>query len=132
MNVPDEVAALLRRSEESIRAAELLLREGMAGFAASRAYYAMFYAAQALLLTEGVMSHKHSGVIGEFGRLFAKTGLLSPGLHAMLIRAQERRIVGDYRALEDMPAAEAEALIADAREFLAAARDHLERHDADA
>lgn len=50
----------------------------------------------------------------------------------MLIRAQERRLVGDYRALEQLPAVEAESLIACAREFLAAARDHLKRHDPDA
>jgi uncharacterized protein (UPF0332 family) len=45
-----EVKALLHKAGESLQAAELLQREGYLDFAASRAYYAMFYAAQALLL----------------------------------------------------------------------------------
>ena len=51
----------------------------------------------------------------------------SRAYYAMFIRAQERRIVGDYRALEELPAVEAELLIAEAREFLAVAREYLER-----
>ncbi len=44
---------LLLRSEESIQAAQALLDGGWPGFAASRAYYAMFYTAWALLLSLG-------------------------------------------------------------------------------
>ena len=46
---PDE-AELLRMAEDSLRAARLLLQNDYPGFAASRAYYAMFAAAEALLL----------------------------------------------------------------------------------
>ena len=41
--------ARLERAEASVHAAEVLLREGHADFAAARAYYAMFYAAEAAL-----------------------------------------------------------------------------------
>jgi hypothetical protein len=40
---------LLRKAQESLDAARLLHREGFHAFAASRAYYAMFYAEQSLV-----------------------------------------------------------------------------------
>jgi uncharacterized protein (UPF0332 family) len=46
----DGVQELLDKSEQSINAAGLLLRDGYDDFAASRAYYAMFYAVEALML----------------------------------------------------------------------------------
>jgi uncharacterized protein (UPF0332 family) len=43
------IEALLAKARESIAAAQLLIKDGYFDFAASRAYYAMFYAASALL-----------------------------------------------------------------------------------
>jgi uncharacterized protein (UPF0332 family) len=40
---------LLCKAQESLAAARLLHREGFHAFAASRAYYVMFYVTQALL-----------------------------------------------------------------------------------
>jgi uncharacterized protein (UPF0332 family) len=65
-------------------------------FAAARAYYVMFYAAQALLLGEGVEFKKHSAVIAAFGERFAKTGRIPTQFHRYLIRGQEARTIGDY------------------------------------
>ena len=47
-----EQAALIKKAEESLRAARLLAKDTLYNFAASRAYYAMFYVAQAFLLDE--------------------------------------------------------------------------------
>ncbi len=43
-------------------------------FAASRAYYAVFYASSALLLKEGLEFGKHSGVIAAIHQKFIKIG----------------------------------------------------------
>ncbi len=48
-----EITANLERAEESIQAARELAMGGHFDFAASRAYYAAFYAAAAVLLDEG-------------------------------------------------------------------------------
>jgi uncharacterized protein (UPF0332 family) len=45
---------MLNPAQESLKAAELCLREGFVNSAASRGYYAMFQAAQAALETTGV------------------------------------------------------------------------------
>lgn len=46
---PDQ-AALLRKAHSSLQAAKLLAGEKLFDFAVSRAYYTMFYVAEALLL----------------------------------------------------------------------------------
>jgi uncharacterized protein (UPF0332 family) len=45
----------MSRAIESLKAAELCLTESLANSAASRAYYAMFQAAQAALEAEGLV-----------------------------------------------------------------------------
>ena len=47
-----EQIALLRKAAESLRAAELLATNELFDLAASRAYYTMFYVAEAFLLNE--------------------------------------------------------------------------------
>ena len=56
-----EVKANIERAEQAVSAAQKLLLDGYYDFAASRAYYAVFYAASALLLQEGLEFRKHSG-----------------------------------------------------------------------
>jgi uncharacterized protein (UPF0332 family) len=70
----------IEKSKENIEAAELLSREGFYAIANTRAYYAMFYAAQALLETVNLSFSKHSAVIAAFGKEFIKTGKLDPKL----------------------------------------------------
>jgi len=47
-----EVAELLDKARRSIRTAGKILKDGEVDFAGSRAYYAMFYVAEALLLNK--------------------------------------------------------------------------------
>ena len=58
----------------SIATATLLLTGGYPGYAASRAYHAMFYMAEAFLEGEELAFSKHSAVIAAFGQRFAQTG----------------------------------------------------------
>ncbi len=50
-----EQTALLNKACESLRAAKLLIENGLYDFAASRAYYTMFYIAESFLLGEGLV-----------------------------------------------------------------------------
>ena len=54
----------LKEADDSIREAEVLLREGMSMRAVmNRLYYAMFYAVLALLQEKELGTSKHSGAI---------------------------------------------------------------------
>jgi uncharacterized protein (UPF0332 family) len=69
-----EQRKLLEKASAILDAARLLYENGQHGFAAARAYYAMFYVAEALLLGDGLSYSRHSGVAAVFGEHFAKTG----------------------------------------------------------
>ena len=56
-----ELQSLMQRARRSLRSARNLLDDGDHDFAMSRAYYAMFYAATAALLSLEVKRSKHSG-----------------------------------------------------------------------
>lgn len=53
---------LLTKAQDTIEAAELLLKGSKNSSAAGRAYYAMFYVAEALLFEKGLEFRKHGGV----------------------------------------------------------------------
>lgn len=72
----DEIEFLLERARQSIRAARDLLRAGYYDIVASRAYYAAFYAATALLISRNLKFAKHSGVLSAIHQHFVKTGNL--------------------------------------------------------
>ena len=121
-----ESKKLLVKADRALRAAELLLRDGAPDFAAGRAYYAMFYAAEAALTEKNLQFRKHSGVHAAFGEHLAKPGLLDPKFHRWLLNAFDKRILGDYSYEMDVTREDAEEMLSPAREFVAAARNHLE------
>lgn len=116
-----EQADLLKLAHESVDAAQLLHRESYHGFSASRAYYTMFYVAEAFLLGKGLAFSKHAGVHAAFGEHFAKTGLVPPEFHRYLIQAMELRHAGDYGRREAVTPEAAAEQLARAEQFLALA-----------
>ena len=56
--------------------AEKLLKSGDYEDSVSRAYYAVFHAAQGVLLTEGLAAATHQGLMNLFGLHMVKTGKL--------------------------------------------------------
>ena len=58
----------LTRAKETLDEAKILLDSNKLPGAVNRIYYAMFYAATALLLAHGISSTKHAGIISLFHR----------------------------------------------------------------
>ena len=109
---------LVVRARDSVEAARLLLSSDYPGFAASRAYYAMFYVAEALLLGKGLSFSKHSAVHAAFGEHFAKPGLVPVEYHQYLLRGMEVRHAGDYGHGGIVTAGQSALQIKRAEEFL--------------
>jgi len=63
---------LFDRAVDAIEAAEILLTGEKVDIAAGRAYYAMFYVAEALLNGKGFQFGKHGNVIGAYGQHLRK------------------------------------------------------------
>ena len=91
-----EIDSLVKRAKRYIRSAELLLNDKDFESSVSRTYYAMFYAAQAVLLTKKLTFSSHKGVISAFGKHFIKTEIFPKEMSRELNRAFEKRQIGDY------------------------------------
>jgi uncharacterized protein (UPF0332 family) len=122
-----EEESLFERAKQSLRAARLLLKDNLPNIAASRGYYAMFYVAEALLLSRNLSFSKHSAVIAAYGKEFALTNDLDPKFHRYLIASLDARQIGDYGVEENVSLAEAGQIITWAEEFLEAAKAYLSR-----
>jgi uncharacterized protein (UPF0332 family) len=94
--------------------------------AVSRAYYAAFHLARALLLTEGVEPQTHTGVGGMFGLHFIVPGRLPPGRAKDLARLEQFRTEADYNRFFVLNAEGAEEEIAVAERFATDARALLQ------
>ncbi len=121
----EEQADLLKKASESLEAANILLSEGFPGFAASRAYYTMFYIAQAFLEGDNIAFSKHKATISAFGKLFAKTGKVPQEFHRYLIDAMTVRHQGDYAPTGIVTFKKATELVNHAEEFLRFAKQNL-------
>lgn len=108
---------------ETLNAAEYLLKGGYHNDAVSRAYYAMFYAARALLASRDLHPKGHKGLILQFGLEFVKKGFIEETYGRALSHAKERRETVDYNIEAAMTLEEAGTIVSDARDFL----DRIER-----
>ena len=93
-----EVKQLLNKSHRALNAAKILLDQGDADFAVSRAYYAMFYAAEGLLLSKNLTASKHSGLLNLLFEHFVKPGHLKSSFHQDLHQLFDLRQEGYYWA----------------------------------
>ena len=121
----DEQEQLIAKANNSIKAAQILFNEEIYDVSTSRAYYAMFYLAEAFLISEGLSFSKHSAVISKFGQTFAKTNRLPSEYHRYLIEAEQARIRSDYDAALNPTEVEAKENIERAIMFLELANQYL-------
>ena len=123
---------LLDKALDAIEAAEGLTNMGKAEFAAGRAYYAMFYVAEALLYNEfDLKLNQHGQVIAAYGKHFAKTKELDPKYHRWLRDGFEKRIFGDYGVDTGIDEDVAANMINQARDFLLDARKYIDGQEQD-
>ena len=75
------LSAFIDKAKESLAASKLLADNRLYDFAGSRAYYTMFYIAEAFLWQKGLSFSSHSAVISAFGKEIAKPGLVPVEFH---------------------------------------------------
>jgi len=92
----NELDMLMEKAERYLRSADILLKDGDNESSVSRVYYAMFFSAEAALLTKKLSFTSHKGVISAFGEHFVKTDVFPREMSKELRRAFEKRQIGDY------------------------------------
>ncbi|MBI4770334.1 MAG: HEPN domain-containing protein [Chloroflexi bacterium] len=91
-----EVLAYIEAAREALKSAENNMLSGDYRVVANRAYYAVFYAANALMATQGLQRSKHSAVRSLFSEKFVKPGKIEPAYSKDYDETMRRREASDY------------------------------------
>ena len=122
-----EAELYLERAHNALQQTKDNLNLGYYDVAISRGYYAMFYAASALLVSKDISQSKHSGVHSAFGQYFVKPGLIEPQYRQMLVNAFNVRLDSDYDVRPTLNRAVAEDILRDAHQFVERAAVYLQQ-----
>jgi uncharacterized protein (UPF0332 family) len=121
-----EIATLFARSRRYLDSAALLSRTADYESSVSRSYYAMFYAAQAALLSKNLTCFSHKSVISSFEEQFVKTDVFPRAMGRQLNLAYQKRQLGDYEAAFVLSKEDAENLHDEALRFVDAVSQYLQ------
>ncbi|MEW5848981.1 MAG: HEPN domain-containing protein [Myxococcota bacterium] len=115
----------LAKAEQMLGAARVLMQAGYADSAVSRACYAVFHAACALLASVGRVTRSHDGVRSLVVEHFIRPGKLEARFARILSRMGADRNDADYDAVGFFTTEDAAQDIQHAEEFLAAVKSLL-------
>jgi len=116
---------LMLNAEETLNAAEILFKEEYLRDAVNRAYYSVFYIAEALLNEKDLRFKKHGSVHGSFSQHFVKTGIFDAKYHKLLTKSFGQRLLGDYDEVTRFISDEVSQILEQAWDFLKTAKDYL-------
>ena len=88
--------AELTLADEELQGADALLRAGYPRIALTRAYFAVFHGARALLYAAGFEPRTHAGVQHLFNLHFVRSGRFDAAAARLLARLQKYREEADY------------------------------------
>ena len=98
----------LEKADMALDDAAFLADAGKYGLAANRLYYALYYAASALLLSKDIITKRHSGLMSQIHMNFVKTGLLSSDEGALFKVMFSLRHEDDYEDFIEVEKADIE------------------------
>ncbi|MCD8388345.1 MAG: HEPN domain-containing protein [Bacteroidales bacterium] len=113
----------LSRSEEVLDDAKSMIDKGSQISAVNRLYYACFYAALGLLLTDGHSPKSHDGVITLLGQRYILTGIIPKELGKHYSLLYKERISGDYDEFAEYSPEILERFYQNSQAFIKAIKD---------
>jgi len=119
----EEVAAHMERAQQALEAARTLCDAGFFDDVASRAYYAAFHAAAAVLMARGLTFKKHGAVIGAVHKELVHTGAVTVETGKHLTWLFELRSVGDYGEILHVDEDQARLAVSRARSLIQVFQD---------
>jgi uncharacterized protein (UPF0332 family) len=122
-----EISDFINKAEKFLSTAENALNNKDYDSCASRCYYAMFFTAEAALLTKNLTASSHKGVITLFGEHFVKTKIFERNLGKALSDAYDKRLVGDYGVGFTVTEQQALNLLETARDFIQKLKNYLKK-----
>ena len=125
MNKNDLAYYRIQTSEEKLRSAEILFREGMYKDSIGRAYYSIFSATRAVLALDGVDFSKHSAVIAYFQKNYIKQNIFDKKYSKIISTSFIVRNHSDYDDMYIASKEEASLQLESAKFFLEGIKKYL-------
>ena len=116
----------LAKAYEALADAVILHTERSLAGTANRCYYAMFYAASALAVRDGLALHKHRAVISYIHREYVKNSRISKEMGRALLTAFDCRTQADYHVMLRFGLEDVSQLLQEARQFVAEVKSLLQ------
>ncbi|MBI5554365.1 MAG: HEPN domain-containing protein [Elusimicrobia bacterium] len=114
----DLIRYRIEKSKSTLADAQKYLKDVSLDSTVNRIYYAMFYAVNSLLISKGLFSSKHSGVIAIFNREFIKPGIINQDLGKFYSDMLDHRQESDYKDFVRFDKNEVEQWLHTAEEFI--------------
>jgi len=125
----DNYRLYMENAREMLEVAEENLGNDRYNSACNRAYYAIFYAASALLYSKGKSYGKHSAVLAAFRQFFIKTGEFDKKWSDDYRFIMESRHTADYNLYDHLEKEEVVEIVAKAQAFVDEVNQWLRKHD---
>ena len=127
MNQPDieVLKIMILKSIDKLNIAKDLFNLVHYDDAVSRAYYSIFHALSAVLLSEGLHFSSHRKVIGNFNKEFIKTKLFPADFHRKIEKLFNDRQIGDYELDSPLDREKAEDNLKNAGEIITKCKEYL-------
>lgn len=122
-----ETQRLFQKAQKYLRSAAVLLELEDFDSCSSRAYFAMFYAAQGVLLDELGERPERKGIRSAFRERFVETGRLPARAAEALEEAHDQREMADYGSAFGVKQEHAERTLQEAEAFVNSLQRLLER-----
>lgn len=122
----DLIQYRLDSAREMLRDAYVLKENGGSPVSiVNRAYYSVFYAALALLVTEDIEPSKHTGVLAKFDEVFVRQGIFPREMSRILHHAFDMRQAGDYQKSKVITDEQAVEVLSSAERFVRTIEEKL-------
>ena len=119
----------MQNAQEMLDVAKENLDNNRINSACNRAYYAVFYAASALLFSKGKSYGKHSAVLAAFRQYFIKTGEFDKKWSDDYEFIMDNRHTADYDLYDAIDREDAVLVMAKAQEFVEEVKKWLQKQD---
>lgn len=127
----EEIKAVIEKSQRAIKSAAREFNAGDYDYACSRAYYAVFYLLEGVLLLDNKRFTKHSAVISVFNKDYVKTGVFPIEFSKHVKYLLKRREIGDYSFSMRVGMEDAKNCISKAQKTFAVISEYLKKKATD-
>ena len=125
MNNETEAKGFMDLALDDLSTAQILLDAGKYRAVVTHSYFAMFYAAKALLITRDFVSKKHGTILKQFSREFVNGDNFDYDIYLNYSNAINKRNKSSYNFNINFDKHEAQSCLFDAEEFVVEAKKFL-------